>query len=306
MTHAIIIFFLVWRFGLFIVSWISSLLIQFAPRFPYADIFLIPSGLQQWLWSFANFDGVHYITIATTGYSAQFTQVFFPLFPLIINFIRSIFPINAMVIGLIISNVFFLFSLFILVKLLELDYRKDTVINTVLILLVFPTSYYFGSLYTESLFLFLILSAFLAARKKHWFLSGLLGLFASATRFVGIFLLPALLWEQYCVKLKTQNSKLKTKSQISKLNSFMKRLFHILLDILRSPITYLVPLGVFLYMVYLFIEHNDPLYFWHVQPIFGAARVGTSMILPPQVIFRYFKMFTSVPFGATGVFHSVT
>ena len=58
---------------------------------------------------------------------------------------------------------------------------------------------------------------------------------------------------------------------------------------------YIAPLGLISYMLYLQINFGDWLYFWHAQPVFGAAREGSKIILLPQVFWRYFKIFTSVP-----------
>ena len=52
----------------------------------------------------------------------------------------------------------------------------------------------------------------------------------------------------------------------------------------------LVPLGLVTYMVYLWQTRGDPLAFYHVQPAFGAARSAESLILLPQVIWRYLKI----------------
>lgn len=279
----LVITFLIWRIGLFFIAWIGERIIPFIPRFPYSDIYLIPSGLPSWLWSFANFDGVHYLTIAKAGYSAQFTQVFFPLYPLLISIAQQILNfINPIVLGLLISNTFFLLSLFMLTKLLKLDYKKDTIRWILLFLIVFPTSFYFGSIYTESLFFFLVISAFYAARKKWWLLSGILGALASCTRLIGIFLLPTLLWEWYTDKVKIKNEKLKVTD------------LHEILYALRSPLS-LIPVGLLTYMLYLQLKFGDWLYFWHVQPVFGAERSGGGIILLPQVLWRYFKILTSIP-----------
>src|SRR3989338_1304620 len=110
MKSFIFLSFLTWRILLFICSYIGSLLLEFRPRFPYSDIWLIPSGLPSWIWSFANFDGVHYLTIASQGYWAQFTQVFFPFYPVILSlFSNLLFFINPLGASILASNIFFLF-----------------------------------------------------------------------------------------------------------------------------------------------------------------------------------------------------
>lgn len=265
--------FLVWRVGLFILAWVAEKFIAFTPRFPYSDVLLIPSGLPSWIWSFANFDGVHYLTIADSSYSAQYTQVFFPLYPLLLAVINKILPfLNPIISGLLVSNIFFLFAMVVLRKLLSIDYKQEVINWMVLFLIIFPTSFFFGSVYTESLFLFLVVSSFYAARKKRWLLAGIFGGLASATRLAGIFLLPALLWEWRKEKIK----------------------------LLHSPILYLVPFGLISYMFYLQYKFGDWLYFWHVQPVFGAQRLGDRIILLPQVIWRYFKILISVSIYTEG------
>jgi len=47
-------------------------------------------------------------------------------------------------------------------------------------------------------------------------------------------------------------------------------------------------------MIYLQLNFNDALYFWHAQPVFGAERSGSSFILLPQVIWRYIKILLTV------------
>jgi len=286
--------FLFWRVFLFFVAWLGGEFLPFSPRFPYSDVYLIPSGLPSWIWSFANFDGVHYLTIATKGYTAQFTQAFFPLYPMLIKIVRTLLNINPIIIGLIISNIFFFLSLFVFHKLLSLDFGKETVRWSLLFLIIYPVSFYFGSLYTESLFLFLVITSFYAARKKRWWVAGILSGLASATRLVGVLLLPALIWEHY--KLKTQMSNVKTTSENSKLLSYYHSVLDFTLCTLHSPILYLVPLGLLVYMIYLQFAFGDWLYFWHAQPVFGAERSGSGIILPLQVLWRYFKILTSVSF----------
>ncbi len=274
MISFVFIILAIWRILLFTTAWYGSLTLKFTPTFPYSEELLIRSGLPSWLWSFANFDGVHYLTIAKSGYSAQFTQVFFPLYPLLIKALSIIFPFfNLILVGLIISNLSFLLALLFFDRLLKLDYHPTKIKWMLIFFLLFPTSFFLGSLYTEAFFFLLVITSFYAARQKKWWLAGLLGGLAGATRLVGIFLLPALLWEWRKEKK-------------------VKNIIHLL----YSPILYLIPLGLLAYIIYLQLKFGDWLYFWHAQPIFGAQRSGGGIILPPQVLFRYLKiLFTLTP-----------
>ena len=78
-------------------------------------------------------------------------------------------------------------------------------------------------------------------------------------------------------------------------NLKVKYFHHSPFYILRSPILYIVPLGLILYMVYLQIYFGDFLYFWHAQGVFGAERSGGSIVLLPQVLWRYIKILVSIP-----------
>jgi len=56
----------------------------------------------------------------------------------------------------------------------------------------FPASYFFSLPLPESLFLLLTVGSFYLAKRDQWWLAGLCGAFASATRTSGVLLLPAL------------------------------------------------------------------------------------------------------------------
>jgi len=245
-------FFIIWRGFLTLFALVAKRFVIQKPDF------LGPS-----VW--ANFDGVHYLSIAQYGYR-QFQQAFFPLYPLLIRWL-TVLTKNYLFSGLLISHLSFVTALFLFYKLIKLDFTEKTARRSLFYLLLFPTSFYFGSVYTESLFLVLVLGSFYAARKKYWLVAGVLGAMASATRVVGLFLFPALLaewWQQW--------REIKSGKIVS------------LLSLL------LITSGILVYMSYLKKTVGDALYFIHVQPFFGAHRSGSKIILLYQVFWRYLKM----------------
>lgn len=267
-------YFLTWRIFLFVVAFVSAFLIPtFANTFPYVDRVLSVTHLPNWIWGFGNFDGVHYLRIAQNGYTAQFTQAFFPLFPLLINFF-NILPRSGIdqsmfvdpsffTTGLILSNVFFIAALYYFYKLVEIDFDKKIAWLSVVLLLVFPTSFFFGSIYTESLFLLLTVLSIYLIRKNNFLLAAILIALASATRVIGVFLIPLYFIEAF---------KLKDK-------------FNYLFGLLTT-------LGIISYMYYLNINFNDPLYFFNSQASLNTGRDSEGLIMLPQVIYRYLKIFT--------------
>lgn len=271
----IILLFLSWKVALIIISLLA---VKFVPL-AFQDKFLgggpINYPLAPHFFSWANFDGEHYLSIAIFGYK-KLQQAFFPVFPLLIAFFSNtvsgeliLSQVNSIIIGLIISNTAFLLALFYLYDLLRLDFSHKIAFLTIILLLIFPTSFFFGALYNESLFLFLSVVSFLCARKGNWFLASLFGMVAAATRVFGILLFPALLIEAYIQK------------EYSKI-------FWI----------FLIPLGLGLYMYYQYTIAGDPLAFYHLQNLVGEQRQSQLVILP-QVYYRYLKMLISVnPFTA--------
>lgn len=284
--------FLIWRIALLLIAFLSTFFIsQFGSRFPYADQVLKITGLPSWVWGFGNFDGVHYLRIAQNGYNAQYSQAFFPLFPLLIRIINSldIFPKDLVldtrifvdpsyfIVGLVLSNVFFLSALILFYKLIRLDFNQKVAFASLILLVTFPTSFYFGAIYTESLFLFLSMGAMYFTRKNNFLIAGVFSLLASATRIFGLVIILFLIVEIYL--------KFKKKEIIIRSEELTKMIIGILLT----------PFGLLLYMLYLRLNFDNPLYFFTSQPNFGAARSSENLVLLPQVIYRYIKIFITVP-----------
>lgn len=287
-----------WRICLYIWSYIVAQRFAFTPQFPYSDSFLLPSQLPRWMWSFANFDGVHYLNIVQHGYMAQFTQAFFPLYPLTVKFFGRVLLLrndfaSLIIIGQFVSFISLLATLVVFHKLVELDFNKNIAIKALWFLLIFPTSFYFGALYTESFFLCLVILSFWFARQKKWWLSSLCASLASATKITGVMLLFPLLWEY-----------VRDSSTTNIVHNHKKFILHEILrcvkKILRSPIIYVVPIGLIVYMLYLQLSFHDPLYFWHAQSAFGAQRSSDTLIFPLQTLYRYLKILTSVSYTQQG------
>jgi Gpi18-like mannosyltransferase len=262
--------FVIWRLLLFVLS-IIALYLPFKDSFPYRESVLVPYG-SPLLYSWGNFDGVHYLGIIQKGYFANFTQAFFPLFPIIVKFF-DLFH-TPLITGLVLNHIFLFSALVVLVKLIKLEKLTKHTSLILFLILLFPTSFFFVSLYTESLFLLLTVSCFYMMRRQKFLAAVILAAIASATRVTGIFLLPALIFE----KLEQE------KSLKHQPNWFSYTPF-----IFSSS-------GLLLYMYYLKAKFSDPLLFLHAQEAFGASRSTQKLILIYQVIYRYLKMLVTVRF----------
>lgn len=197
MEKTIIKFFLTWRFFLTVVVVVASFIVPTAGQFfPEA---LWRRGLPQWVWAWANFDGVHYVSIARSGYFFN-QQPFFPLYPFAITLVNDLVGfhrfLNGQIIsGQVVSGAAFIVSLLVVGKLLAFDgYRKITW-WVIAALFLFPAAYSYTAVYNDSLFLLFACLTILWVRERRWTLAGIAGALATLTRLNGLALMFLVLAE---------------------------------------------------------------------------------------------------------------
>ena len=126
--------------------------------------------------SWARWDAPHYLYLAEHWYTAIGDEanfiVFFPLYPLILKLVVFLLG-SAALSGIITSIVLYLAGLFFFYKLVALDYSERVAGYATIALAIFPTSYFFNSPYTESLFLLIFSIAMYTARKEKWIMAGI-------------------------------------------------------------------------------------------------------------------------------------
>ncbi len=261
-----------------ILYWFIFLLVilLFSVNFVKPQRILLGGGYDNYiknpyLFAFGNFDGEHYASIAKRGYVLG-ERAFFPLYPGILYISSKVFgSVDASVYfsGIVVSLVSFCIGLIGLYRLVKEEFDVGIAKLVVVLTLVFPTSFFFASVYTEGLFFALLVWSFYFARKGQFIKASIVAAFLTATRFVGVIIIPIIIWEWY---QKYSNKKQKT------LPWFLV----------------LPPLGLLVYMVYLNNSVGDPFAFYNNMSIFGEQR-SSHPILLPQVIYRYiFKILPSI------------
>ena len=225
-----------------------------------------------WIW--ANFDGTHFLDIASKGYS-NFDFAFFPLYPLLVSMLSKLLHISELTAGIILSLLCLIASLIFIYKAVLIDFKEKTAGLTILLLLFSPFAFFYHGVYTESLFLLATTASLYFARRKRWVSSGLWGMLAVLTRLAGVSLMPALAAEWFF-----QN------------RQDFKVDFKIFFRFLKNGGLAIIicGLGLILYMVYLKIFFGNPLLFQTSMVAWNQS----SFVLLPQVIFRYLKIFLSV------------
>lgn len=282
----IIKWFLVWRFLLFIPILIGIFLLPLRKNSLYTTLWQYtnkyPIVENDFIYSWSNFDGVHYIAIASQWYTNQ--GRFLPLFPITIGVVAAPLSIIWPIIpygpatfwsGIIVSTTATIFALYYLAKLLELDYKIKTIESTLLLLLISPTAFFLGSIYSEGLFLLLSVLSLFFARKRKWLLACITAMFLSITRLSGLLIVFPLLYEYY-------QSEIKDKKNFSIKSNLNLVYFAI------------IPLLLLLYSYFNYIKWGDFLYFVHAHGSLGNSREVSSLVFPLVTIYRYLKIFLTV------------
>ncbi|MBI4476949.1 MAG: hypothetical protein HY654_07230 [Acidobacteria bacterium] len=178
----------------FVVSRATSLAAAFLvnilvpPARPRA--FELPFASQKFAELFAAWDSGWYFDIARRGYyyrvDGQSSVAFFPLYPLLMRIVAWPFGGSdraLWIAGIVISYACFVAALFVLHDLTRrITGSRETARRAVLYIAVFPFSFFFARVYTESLFLLVSLVAISSAWRSKWWLAGLFGGFAALTR----------------------------------------------------------------------------------------------------------------------------
>jgi Mannosyltransferase (PIG-V) len=213
-TCEVVVPFVITRLALLLVGWLGFRLLPLPVSFPsaweigpdgnrHAVVDHISPTPHPWVNMVSRWDAGWYIEIARDGYryerGSPSNAAFFPLYPLLIRAIHALLFLPAndyswLVIAIALSNVALLISLTYLRALLAMDFDEDLAPRTITYLLIFPTTFFFSCVYSESLFLGLTVAAFYYARTSRWLLACILAALATLTRSQGIILaLPLLI-----------------------------------------------------------------------------------------------------------------
>jgi len=253
-----------------LVTWWEPL--GYQPTYPLSEI-LTDAPLPAYLARLGGFDGVHYQTIIRhRGYrEIGGIQAFFPLYPILIWLLDSLTH-QTIVSGLLISSVSLYGALYFFFAWAARAYDRRTSWWLLAILLTLPGSFFYLTVYTESLFLCLLAAMIYAYSRRRYAWVAILGILLSACRVVGIIAVVAVAGDHLFQAWREK--RLRRRDTVC--NTF---------------IILLGAIGLIAYMGYLYRLFGDPLMFMHVQADFGAGRDASHLVLLPQVFWRYGKMF---------------
>jgi hypothetical protein len=147
----------------------------------------------------ARWDSGWYLSIAETGYQApparpgeETNHAFFPLYPELMRLLVRSTGIETSRAGNLVSALALLGAVVLFARWVRLRFGEERVTPSILALLVFPTSFFFATVYTEALLLFLALASVLAIEKRHTVLAVTAGFLSGLTRISCVVLAPYL------------------------------------------------------------------------------------------------------------------
>ena len=213
------------------------------------------------LQAYCQFDCVWFQRIIENGYDLYprwlskgnaANWAFMPLYPMLAGGLSSLLNMESLIGLMLVANIAFFISLpLMLLVLRQLKLGDETARFGVWLLAFSPFSAYFVSGYTEPMFMALMLGMVLFAYREQWLMVAFLGIFISGTRNLGVMMVfPVLIlalqaygWREFF--------------------RFTERAFKVVFTL------WLIPLGLFSYMVYLYHLTGDALAFKHIQVAWG-------------------------------------
>lgn len=164
------------------------------PRVAYWDRFHNTRDLGYVTDVWARWDSVFFLQVAKHGYdhTVAATKAFFPLYPTLVGGLGRAFLGHYVLAGLAISLACCLGAFFLLYRIAEARLGADGAHRALVYLAIFPMSLFLGAVYSESLYLLLVLAAFVFAERGEWTRAGLVAGLALLTRSTAVALLPTL------------------------------------------------------------------------------------------------------------------
>jgi hypothetical protein len=262
-VRLVLLLFALTRIALTIIGVLSRMFFRSVGR---ADVFKYHDST--WLDIWSCWDSGWYLHIANHWYDlsvpptlpsqvdvGQSAIAFFPLYPGLVRIVGVVF--GTYLGALIVSNVALILAGVFLYRLVRLRCGSDDAAATsVKYLFLFPTAFILSGIFTESLFLALLIGCFYYAERRNWLVVGILGVLLSLTRSLGALAIIPLAWEY----LRSKEFKLRD---------------------IRPDVGYLllVPIGVFLFAVYNQYVTGDFFAFAHVQKHWGRVTVNPIGVL---------------------------
>ena len=198
-------------------------------------------------------DGYHYLRLAQLGYEGYIENgqhlflVFFPLYPWILGLLSRLFG-HPELCGVVLSCLCYALGCVFCYRLVWERFNRRIAADAVLLLSLFPFSFFFGFVMTEGLFLLCSCAALYYIHKHRWLAAGLWGIFAAMCRMTGVLVIGAAVVELMTIHLPKED-------QSWNLPAYLKKVLP------RLPLLFLPLLGTAVYFLLNTAVDGDPFAF---------------------------------------------
>jgi hypothetical protein len=219
-----------------------------------------PTGLIHSIYD--RWDVLNYMLIARDGYGSEYHFVnWFPPVPVVMR--TAIWAgISPLYTATFVVLVLALVTVLVMYLLVRLDHGPELSRNAALYLMIFPPAFFLYVPYNEAFLLVSVVTSFYFARRRMWPLAGMAAAVASGTRVPGV-LIGVGLAVEYASSIDWNWRNVRT-------------------NVLWLALT---PVGLFVYMTYLYFAVDDPIAFYtrvhdipHAETI--AAHSGLTHFIP--------------------------
>ena len=151
--------------------------------------------------AFARYDAGWYHGIASQGYifgeGGRNNLAFFPVYPMLMRgggWLLGSRQQDFYFAGIVVSWLAFAGAMVMLYRLALIDLPRPAALRAVMYAAAFPFAYFFGMVYSESVFILALVTAVFALKTRRWALAAVAGAIMTATRVTGVMALPGLAW----------------------------------------------------------------------------------------------------------------
>jgi hypothetical protein len=155
----------------------------------YHSNFVYPPGENANVFSmFKTWDGQHYLYVAENGYPSGVSEhaAFYPLYPFLIKLVGFFLSGNTLLAGLIISNLCSILAIVYFYLLVKKLHNENIAFIASLFMISFITFFFTSLVYTEAIFLFLVIGFFYYFYEKKFYPCLLMCILIPLTRPTGI------------------------------------------------------------------------------------------------------------------------
>ena len=161
-----------------------------------------PSGPET---EFRSKDGSHYLHLSEAGYSAgDISCAFYPLWPLLIRWFSIFTGGSHLLSGILLANSFSVGATLLFFHMVRRRLGDATAWWSLAFLLLFPGAIFFQLLYTEGLFLLLVMLLCYGLERGRYGLAIATALLLPLTKAVGVFCIIPILWHLGAVSPRSQ------------------------------------------------------------------------------------------------------